>query len=504
MRGRSIECVGGPVPECLDAADFNDDGHMDITDSIEGLNHVVLAGQGPSNPFPETGPDPTEDNQGCESYGNGSALEDEAATLTVRGTGVDGGNDQFGSIRVFVSSSSTIAAYHGRIEDPTGIIIGVGEPVDISDAASESFFKAASLTGEGIEFGYMFHFLPPGGPGLPAGTDSPALEIPVCVAPGTPAGEHPLHLVYGELTDAATGRAITHELVGGSLEVEMEATGGTLCFDRDDPPPPPRVDVRFELGEGEASPGEEVAIGFEIESNQASQGFSISIDFDEAVLEAVSATRLWETPDGTPFDFEVFELNNDNDDPQDNGLTEGYIVGGAVVTLTDTNAIIPPFQTTPVVEFGFRIRDDAPTGTTEVRFEDGGLSEGGSSVRNQLVSGGQNVTPSLAGSFVFVNGQLKITPDVTTFFVFGRGDINEDQRLDTTDALLTLAYLFDIGAAPQCLDVIDTNDDGRANLTDPLFLMRHVFLGTTPPPPPTIANPGEDPTPDDLPCAHDA
>ena len=85
-----------------------------------------------------------------------------------------------------------------------------------------------------------------------------------------------------------------------------------------------------------------------------------------------------------------------------------------------------------------------------------------------------------------------------------RGLIDASDYKQYVFPLLFFKRLSDIWDDDYKSALIDTNDDGRANLTDPLFLMRHVFLGTTPPPPPTIANPGEDPTPDDLPCAHDA
>jgi len=56
------------TPTCMDTADSNDDGAIDIADAIATLGHL-FGGTGPlPAPFEECGPDPTEDDLGCESY----------------------------------------------------------------------------------------------------------------------------------------------------------------------------------------------------------------------------------------------------------------------------------------------------------------------------------------------------------------------------------------------------------------------------------------------------
>ena len=58
---------GTSVP-CADAADVNDDGVIDIADPIRILGFLFAGSGPPPAPFPEPGPDPTEDALGCESY----------------------------------------------------------------------------------------------------------------------------------------------------------------------------------------------------------------------------------------------------------------------------------------------------------------------------------------------------------------------------------------------------------------------------------------------------
>src|SRR5688572_23423057 len=83
---------------------------------------------------------------------------------------------------------------------------------------------------------------------------------------------------------------------------------------------------------------------------------------------------------------------------------------------------------------------------------------------------------------------------------FRRGDANQDQGLNISDAIHTLGYLF-LGAPQQlaCEDSADNDDDGRLTLTDPVYLLNHLFLGGPLPRPPFLEC-GGDPTADALSC----
>ena len=59
---------GGQLP-CLDAADGNDDGSVDVADCMLILNYLFLGGTAPPPPGPALsgcGPDPTPDPLDCE------------------------------------------------------------------------------------------------------------------------------------------------------------------------------------------------------------------------------------------------------------------------------------------------------------------------------------------------------------------------------------------------------------------------------------------------------
>jgi regulation of enolase protein 1 (concanavalin A-like superfamily) len=84
--------------------------------------------------------------------------------------------------------------------------------------------------------------------------------------------------------------------------------------------------------------------------------------------------------------------------------------------------------------------------------------------------------------------------------IFRRGDTNDDGKADISDAVTTLAFLFLGGPTKlECDKAADTNDDGRIDLSDPVALLNHLFLGAPAPPAPFVEC-GLDPTEDALTC----
>jgi spore coat protein CotH len=82
---------------------------------------------------------------------------------------------------------------------------------------------------------------------------------------------------------------------------------------------------------------------------------------------------------------------------------------------------------------------------------------------------------------------------------FVRGDANGDLATNLTDGIRILQVLFQGAAQPPCFDALDANDDGDLTVSDPVYLLQHLFRSgpALPPPYPTE---GSDPTPDGLDC----
>ncbi|MBI4606232.1 MAG: hypothetical protein HY721_30055 [Planctomycetes bacterium] len=59
---------------------------------------------------------------------------------------------------------------------------------------------------------------------------------------------------------------------------------------------------------------------------------------------------------------------------------------------------------------------------------------------------------------------------------FRRGDANEDDKVDLSDGVTILSYLFR-GATTICLDAADTEVNQELNITDAIFLLQFLFLG---------------------------
>lgn len=87
------------------------------------------------------------------------------------------------------------------------------------------------------------------------------------------------------------------------------------------------------------------------------------------------------------------------------------------------------------------------------------------------------------------------------FAAFVRGDADGDGEVSLADPMAILYTLFSRQRDVVCLDTADANDDGKVNVTDAVFLIRHLFLGGRPPSGP-FPTAGFDPTPDGMGCPY--
>jgi hypothetical protein len=64
---------------------------------------------------------------------------------------------------------------------------------------------------------------------------------------------------------------------------------------------------------------------------------------------------------------------------------------------------------------------------------------------------------------------------------FLRGDCIDDGKVDVSDAVCFLNWLFLGGTEPGCLAAANVNGSGVPSITDPIYLLTHLFLGGPPP-----------------------
>jgi hypothetical protein len=63
---------------------------------------------------------------------------------------------------------------------------------------------------------------------------------------------------------------------------------------------------------------------------------------------------------------------------------------------------------------------------------------------------------------------------------FIRGEANDDGKLDLSDAVFILGFLFLGATEPTCREALDANDDGGIDIADAISLLGHLFLGSPP------------------------
>jgi hypothetical protein len=75
----------------------------------------------------------------------------------------------------------------------------------------------------------------------------------------------------------------------------------------------------------------------------------------------------------------------------------------------------------------------------------------------------------------------EIVPPEPTFH---RGDSNADGKLDLSDGIYALNYLFTGGSAPPCLEAANANDDAKLDISDAVYVLGYLYLGSDAPPAP--------------------
>lgn len=107
--------------------------------------------------------------------------------------------------------------------------------------------------------------------------------------------------------------------------------------------------------------------------------------------------------------------------------------------------------------------------------------------------------PEFPATWDFLTVTEIVGPPVPSSTYFVRGDVNADSNLDISDPIAILRDLFVGDAAPLvCRKAADVDDSGTLNLSDAIRLLDRLFRGAPPPEPPNAC--GEDPTPDALAC----
>ena len=226
-----------------------------------------------------------------------------------------------------------------------------------------------------------------------------------------------------------------------------------------------------------------VAVPIKLDNDQALYGYSLSIKSNASLLKIVGLDL-----EGTAIAAFV----------ADGGWSFGQVLdSGARTTWGVVLDVTAPFDIARTIPVGkgviiANLRVDVTAtaaGSASITFEDvAGATPSDPDAKNVLVGdNGEGVAFTTApGNITIGTGEI----------LFTRGDANDDETVDLSDAVTILGDLF-LGnpASAPCRDALDGNDDGTIDLSDAVAILSFLFMGGADIPPPYDA-PGTDPTPD--------
>ena len=158
---------------------------------------------------------------------------------------------------------------------------------------------------------------------------------------------------------------------------------------------------------------------------------------------------------------------------------EGQPVAGIyqAILCDPCSPMIPPGPRVPILNLHFT-RLDGFTGdtSTTIRF---------------TRPPGPETNPDLElETQIWMDGEWQVIPTSDGIVAavqavpFARGDSNADGRVDLSDAIATLGFLFLGDSEPTCLDSADANGDARLDISDAVYSLGFLFLGGQEFPPP--------------------
>lgn len=213
------------------------------------------------------------------------------------------------------------------------------------------------------------------------------------------------------------------------------------------------------------------------------QGFQVMATYDPSFLlyEAIDFTNSVLSGRRTPEFYQVNDLGT-------------RIEIGCVYEFSEPidqqNVYLEAGENQTLLSFIFDVSENAPQGAqTKVDLIN---IFSVSRIFNIFIVEGFTRLPALTGSTVDV---IVLEPPFPRLFV--RGDADGTGKVDISDAVKILNYLFLGGDAPPCLDAADVNDKGKVDISSAVSLLSFLFTGGAQPAVP-FPNKGLDPTADDL------
>lgn len=269
--------------------------------------------------------------------------------------------------------------------------------------------------------------------------------------------------------------------------------------------PPEPTDDSIRLGGLEVVPGEDIRIPIYLSSSVVVDAVQLVVDYDPGYLEVLPGSRTI-TYEGTYLEPSIGKRFGDevnfftyggpltwvDPHPEDGVFTTTIIPD----TFSRGLFEVPPGEDTLLGWIHARVSPDVPLGTViALHLREGGDGYGLYRLTNELTHRGEGRFATLLPTVI--EGPLHVAVDGDISF-FRRGDANDDGRVNISDAVTILGFLFSGAEEPVCHDAADADDSGELELTDAIAILNFLFVGAGEIPAP-YPEKGRDPNPDFLP-----
>lgn len=251
--------------------------------------------------------------------------------------------------------------------------------------------------------------------------------------------------------------------------------------------PAEESDDLIRIGDASGPPGSEVRFPVYLTASVPVSAVQLVIEYDPVSLEITSESIDHESCYWTQPDISLLTVHPES----------GVVTVAMVGNLIDDSVEIEPGEDIQLAWITARVSEDATPDTELILMPvngDGAAGVGPYGLRNEICYRGDallvSTLPRLEGGILAIVGDQ----------AFFRGDSNQDEQVDISDAMDTLDVLFKGSSTPiACEDAADATDDGKIDISDPIFTLNFLFLGGAPLPPPWPEK-GYDPTADALRC----